>query len=92
MFLVKVIANFYGIRGEKLMDLDRICLLEFLRGSTGLDWICSGDVICKCMLPWNNKDRLIWCDYALFTKIDHWNNIVEIGKFKPLKFTVQMDN
>lgn len=59
MCLIKVIRHFCGRRVEKLMDVDMICLLEFPRDCTRLDWVCRDDFICRCILPWNGEDRLV---------------------------------
>lgn len=50
------------------------------------------DVRVTCVLPWSGEERVIWCDYNLFTTIDHWNVIANIGKFKPLVFTIKFDD
>lgn len=92
MCIIKVVDHFYSRKVENVMDLDRICLLQFLREVTGLDWICVGDVICTCVLPWNDHNKLIWCDYELHTTLDHWNDVAEIEKLKPLEFIIQIED
>lgn len=44
------------------------------------------------MLSWTNEEQIIWCAYVLFDTIDCWNEVDDIRKFKPLKFSIRFND
>lgn len=72
--------------------MDRVCLLEFLRSVTQMDWIVSVDVDCRAFLPWKGRDVEMTTDDDLYLTLDMWSYMTVFVKYKPLEFVLKLDD
>lgn len=86
--IAKVFVTYYGKLWAKLIDMDRICFLEFLRDVTGLHSIVAGDAECRCYLPWKEKEIEIFTDQMLEDALDLWGYLSVLTGYPPLELLV----